>query len=122
MISRESSTVPCTVLPIDEPEAPRRSPSPSRRPVSCIVHIRHLVRPYTVGQLKELLSRTGKIVEDGFWIDKIKSHCLVIVSLDLKIIVIFLYPAQCKVQHLPTPAPELQPEPVLWPVIIIQLH
>ena len=81
VISHESSTGPATVIPIDEPEAPRRAPSPSRRPASCIVHIRHLVRPYTINQLKELLSRTGKIVEDGFWIDKIKSHCLAIVSL-----------------------------------------
>ena len=38
------------------------------------------VRPFTLGQLKELLSRTGTIVEEGFWIDKIKSHCFVTVS------------------------------------------
>lgn len=38
------------------------------------------VRPFTLGQLKELLSRTGTLVEDGFWIDKIKSHCYVTVS------------------------------------------
>lgn len=38
------------------------------------------VRPFTLGQLKELLGRTGTLVEDGFWIDKIKSHCYVTVS------------------------------------------
>lgn len=38
------------------------------------------MRPFTLGQLKELLSRTGTLVEDGFWIDKIKSHCYVTVS------------------------------------------
>lgn len=38
------------------------------------------VRPFTLGQLKELLNRTGAVVEDGFWIDKIKSHCYVTVS------------------------------------------
>lgn len=38
------------------------------------------VRPFTLGQLKELLSRTGTLVEEGFWIDKIKSHCYVTVS------------------------------------------
>lgn len=38
------------------------------------------VRPFTLGQLKELLSRTGSLVEEGFWIDKIKSHCYVTVS------------------------------------------
>lgn len=38
------------------------------------------VRPFTLGQLKELLNRTGSVVEEGFWIDKIKSHCFVTVS------------------------------------------
>lgn len=38
------------------------------------------MRPFTLGQLKELLSRTGTLVDDGFWIDKIKSHCYVTVS------------------------------------------
>lgn len=59
----------------DEPEAARRSPSPARNPTSKIVHVRNLVRPFTLGQLKELLRRTGPIVEEEFWIDKIKSHC-----------------------------------------------
>lgn len=39
------------------------------------------VRPFTLGQLKELLNRTGTVVEEGFWIDKIKSHCYVTVSI-----------------------------------------
>lgn len=34
-----------------------------------------------MGQLKELLNRTGTLVEEGFWIDKIKSHCYVTVGL-----------------------------------------
>lgn len=38
------------------------------------------VRPFTLGQLKELLGRTGSVQEEGFWIDKIKSHCYVTVS------------------------------------------
>jgi len=58
----------------------RRSPSPARRPPSNVVHVTGLVRPYTLGQLKELLGRTGKLVDDGFWIDSIKSHCYVVVS------------------------------------------
>lgn len=45
---------------------------------SCAVNVQ--VRPFTLGQLKELLSRTGTLVEEGFWIDKIKSHCYVTVS------------------------------------------
>ncbi|EDW44935.1 GM23219, partial [Drosophila sechellia] len=41
----------------------------------------NLVRPFTVLQLKGLLARTGKIVEeDGFWIDRIKSKCYVAYS------------------------------------------
>ncbi|KAK1889933.1 Apoptotic chromatin condensation inducer in the nucleus [Dissostichus eleginoides] len=45
--------------------------------VSKIIHVTNLVRPFTLGQLKELLNRTGSVLEDGFWIDKIKSHCFV---------------------------------------------
>ena len=64
----------------DEPTARRRSASPPRNPESNIVHVRNLVRPYTLGQLKELLKRTGTVTDEGFWIDKIKSHCYAIVS------------------------------------------
>ena len=70
----------------DEPEAARRSPSPARNPAGKIVHVRNLVRPFTLGQLKELLRRTGPFDEDSFWIDKIKSHCFVTVSLILNIL------------------------------------
>ncbi|XP_065203338.1 apoptotic chromatin condensation inducer in the nucleus [Planococcus citri] len=42
-----------------------------------VLYITNLVRPFTVTQLRELLLRTGKIVEDGFWIDSIKSKCYV---------------------------------------------
>jgi len=64
----------------DDPvDVGRRSPSPPRRPPSNVVHVTGLVRPYTVGQLKELLGRTGKLIDGGFWIDSIKSHCYVVV-------------------------------------------
>lgn len=69
------------VIPVDDPQpVGRRSPSPAKNLATNIIHIHRLVRPYTLGQLKELLSHTGTIVDDGFWIDKIKSHCLVGVS------------------------------------------
>lgn len=42
-------------------------------------HFHWQVRPFTLGQLKELLGRTGTLVEEAFWIDKIKSHCFVTV-------------------------------------------
>ncbi|XP_065572498.1 apoptotic chromatin condensation inducer in the nucleus-like isoform X4 [Artemia franciscana] len=51
--------------------------SPAKEPVSSVLSILNLTRPFTVGQLKKLLSRTGQIVEGGFWIDKVKSRCLV---------------------------------------------
>ncbi|XP_060666422.1 LOW QUALITY PROTEIN: apoptotic chromatin condensation inducer in the nucleus [Drosophila nasuta] len=55
-----------------------RSPSPARNRASHVLYISNLVRPFTVLQLKGLLARTGKIVDDdGFWIDRIKSKCYV---------------------------------------------
>lgn len=52
-------------------------PSPAKNPVSNVLFITNLVRPFTLKQLKELLERTGKIQEDGFWTDRIKSKCYV---------------------------------------------
>uniref|UniRef100_A0AAQ6IN63 Apoptotic chromatin condensation inducer 1a n=1 Tax=Anabas testudineus TaxID=64144 RepID=A0AAQ6IN63_ANATE len=76
-ISQQKTGVSIT---IDDPVRTARQPSPPRGKVSNIVHICNLVRPFTLGQLKELLSRTGTLVEEGFWIDKIKSHCYVTYS------------------------------------------
>ncbi|KAJ8920968.1 hypothetical protein NQ315_015762 [Exocentrus adspersus] len=55
----------------------RPPPSPAKNPTSSVLFITNLVRPFTVKQLKELLERTGKIKEDGFWTDRIKSKCYV---------------------------------------------
>ncbi|XP_072006423.1 apoptotic chromatin condensation inducer in the nucleus isoform X4 [Engystomops pustulosus] len=77
-ISQQKSSVSIT---IDDPvRTATQQPSPPRRKPSCIVHICNLVRPFTLGQLKELLLRTGTITEETFWIDKIKSHCYVTYS------------------------------------------
>ncbi|XP_044130066.1 apoptotic chromatin condensation inducer in the nucleus isoform X3 [Bufo gargarizans] len=77
-ISQQKTNVSIT---IDDPvRTASQQPSPPRRKPSCIVHICNLVRPFTLGQLKELLSRTGTIVDEHFWIDKIKSHCYVTYS------------------------------------------
>lgn len=63
---------------VDGIKKTHRSPSPARHQASCVLYITNLVRPFTVLQLKGLLARTGKIVEeDGFWIDRIKSKCYV---------------------------------------------
>ncbi|XP_077411920.1 uncharacterized protein acin1a isoform X2 [Vanacampus margaritifer] len=76
-ISQQATGVSIT---IDDPVRTARQPSPPRGKISSIVHVSNLVRPFTLGQLKELLGRTGTLVEDGFWIDKIKSHCYVTYS------------------------------------------
>ncbi|XP_061588759.1 apoptotic chromatin condensation inducer in the nucleus isoform X2 [Cololabis saira] len=76
-ISQQKSGVSIT---IDDPVRTAQQPSPPRGKVSNIVHVCNLVRPFTLGQLKELLGRTGSLVEEGFWIDKIKSHCYVTYS------------------------------------------
>lgn len=63
-----------------EPRRPlqQRQPSPPRHKPDAVLFIRNLVRPFTVNQLKELLSRTGKLTD--FWIDNIKSKCFCMVS------------------------------------------
>ncbi|KAM6959563.1 apoptotic chromatin condensation inducer 1b isoform 2-T2 [Tautogolabrus adspersus] len=73
-ISQQKSGVSIT---IDDPVRTNRQPSPPHGKVSNIIHVTNLVRPFTLGQLKELLNRTGSVLEEGFWIDKIKSHCFV---------------------------------------------
>ncbi|PIC51473.1 hypothetical protein B9Z55_001975 [Caenorhabditis nigoni] len=53
----------------------RRVSSPSsRHPVSNIVHIRGLTRPFTERQLRNEIEKHGGEITD-FWIDKVKSHC-----------------------------------------------
>lgn len=52
-------------------------PSPAKNPLSNVLFITNLVRPFTIKQLKELLERTGTIKNNGFWTDKIKSKCYV---------------------------------------------
>lgn len=54
-----------------------KSPSPPASKPSNILLIKNLVRPFTLNQIKELLSRTGTISENGFWMDRIKSKCIV---------------------------------------------
>lgn len=64
----------------DDAKKLARSPSPPRHKPTSVLYITHLVRPFTVQLLKNLLLRTGTIAENGFWIDKIKSKCYVEVS------------------------------------------
>lgn len=62
-----------------------KSPSPPMSKPTNILLIKNLVRPFTLNQIKELLSRTGTIVENGFWMDRIKSKCIVEVRLYINI-------------------------------------
>ncbi|XP_056640447.1 apoptotic chromatin condensation inducer in the nucleus-like isoform X2 [Diorhabda sublineata] len=70
-LNRKISIVEDTAAKLQPP------PSPAKNPVSEILYITNLVRPFTLKQLKELLERTGKIKEGGFWTDRIKSKCYV---------------------------------------------
>lgn len=68
-------------------EGPAPAPSklaipPARNPSSKVIVIWNLVRPFTPNQLRELLLRTGRLAEGGFWLDNIKSTCLAMVSFD----------------------------------------
>ncbi|VDD95363.1 unnamed protein product [Enterobius vermicularis] len=54
-----------------------RRVSPARYPVSEYLLIRQLTRPFTVKQLKAMLGNYGALDEQGFWIDNIKSKCIV---------------------------------------------
>ncbi|KAG7248665.1 hypothetical protein CRUP_010363, partial [Coryphaenoides rupestris] len=76
-ISQQKSGVSVTVDDDDGIAAAAQQPSPPRGKLSAIVHVSNLVRPFTLSQLMELLKRTGSVLEEGFWIDKIKSHCYV---------------------------------------------
>lgn len=51
--------------------------SPAQQPRSCVLEVMNLVRPFTINQLRDLLARTGHLVDGKFWIDKVKSMCLV---------------------------------------------
>nr|SVE87684.1 EOG090X0F73 [Daphnia similis] len=51
--------------------------SPAQQPRSSVLNVSNLVRPFTINQLKELLARTGHLVEGKFWIDRVKSSCLI---------------------------------------------
>nr|CAG4652226.1 EOG090X0F73 [Triops cancriformis] len=50
--------------------------APANNPASNVIIVTNLVRPFTINQLRELLSRTGNLVANAFWIDRVKSTCL----------------------------------------------
>lgn len=58
----------------------RRTPPPSKQAPSRILHVEGLTRPFTKEELRELLSQDGTLLQEAFWIDKIRSHCIAVVS------------------------------------------
>ncbi|KAK4337328.1 hypothetical protein RND71_043499 [Anisodus tanguticus] len=52
-----------------------REKTPPKQDVTNVVHVTNLVRPFKIAQLKDLLNKFGPIIEEKFWIDKIKSNC-----------------------------------------------
>jgi len=48
--------------------------TPPRRAPTQLILVTNLVRPFTVPQLRELLQRTGNVLD--LWVDKIKSKCV----------------------------------------------
>ncbi|KFM74689.1 Apoptotic chromatin condensation inducer in the nucleus, partial [Stegodyphus mimosarum] len=62
-----------------EPDVKPESMDDSREVenASKIIFVQNLVRPFTLLQLKELLKQSGNLIEEHFWIDKIKSKCFV---------------------------------------------
>ena len=70
-------------LPVAEPVRVRTKVSPPRNTLNATIHIQFLTRPFTIGQLKDLLSKHGELSADdnSFWIDKVKSHCYATVSI-----------------------------------------
>ena len=65
---------------VEVTESREKSLSPAHNPVALYILIKNLVRPFTVNQLKAVISRTGKIQDGGFWINNIKTHCYVKLS------------------------------------------
>uniref|UniRef100_A0A0M3HTV5 RRM domain-containing protein n=1 Tax=Ascaris lumbricoides TaxID=6252 RepID=A0A0M3HTV5_ASCLU len=63
-------------FPCKQQVTPARYPLSQASP-SLVVMIRQLTRPFTSERLKRMLSTFGTIVEGGFWIDTIKSTCIV---------------------------------------------
>jgi len=53
----------------------------THEPPSEILYIRGLTRPFSLMQLKGLLTRYGTLVDREFWLDKIKSQCFVTVKI-----------------------------------------
>lgn len=43
------------------------------------LHIQNLSRPFTIEALKKILQKSGAILEESLWVDKIRTQCFVTV-------------------------------------------
>ena len=87
-----------------------RSPSPPRNPPSRILHVENLKRPFTLLQLKDFLQEDGPMIEGGFWTNKIKSHCIAIVSERWSLFYLFFSPLSLSLSLSHSSHPQIQ----LW--------
>ncbi|XP_028391657.1 apoptotic chromatin condensation inducer in the nucleus-like [Dendronephthya gigantea] len=76
--SHENSHSPATPSSSANGTPVKREVSPPRNPPSCAIHVSNLVRPFTQKQIMLYLSTFGAVTEEGFWMNKIKSHCYII--------------------------------------------
>ncbi|ODM98829.1 Apoptotic chromatin condensation inducer in the nucleus, partial [Orchesella cincta] len=73
-VKRTVSIVSTTKTQIEQLDDAEKQLTPPRNPPSSVLLITNLVRPFTLPQLKEMLQRTGNLVD--IWVDKIKSKCI----------------------------------------------
>lgn len=57
-------------------EQVKKPASPAKNTESNMIFITNLVRPFTLIQLHDILSKSGTLVKDRFWIDKVKKNCI----------------------------------------------
>ena len=79
-VEKAKSQPAITLGPLPKRE-PEQEVPPARNPVSTIVHVMRLTRPFTEVTLKAMLANFGEMVQEEFWIDDIKSQCYVKVRL-----------------------------------------
>lgn len=62
---------------------------PSPKPPTNSLKVDRFVRPFTLKAVQELLGKTGNVV--SFWMDRIKTHCYVTVSLFTTVLALLLF-------------------------------
>lgn len=73
----QPKTTPAPAPAVSAEEAAKESAPPAQNPVSCTVRVDGFVRPFMQPKARALVMEKGggPLVEDGFWMDSIKTHC-----------------------------------------------